>query len=261
MVIDAINQHINLSATQIKALSRADTGVGFDQCLLVEPSHEADVDFFYRIFNADGSEAGQCGNGARCLARFLQHTGLSRKPNITVTTSTTRMRLRVNEDDSVTVDMGIPRWQPAQIPLHMPKQQISYQLPLKNGEAALVHALSIGNPHAVSLVTDVAHAPVTTLGQEISEHILFPEQVNAGFMQIINPEHLRLRVYERGCGETQACGSGAVAAAAVGRACYGMSEKIYVELPGGKLLIEWPDTQGSIFLTGPATFIYEGLLL
>ena len=260
MVIDAIHQHVDLSPSQIAALGRRDTGVGFDQCLLVETAHSADVDFFYRIFNADGQEVGQCGNGARCLARFLQHYQLTNKQLITVSTHTTRMQLQINDDDTVTVNMGKPKLAPSDIPLLASVQQSLYNAPLKNNEACEFHAINVGNPHAVLIVSNLHSANIDLLGKFISEHPLFPEQTNVGFMEIINTNHIRLRVYERGCGETQACGSGAVAAAAVGRLYHQLTEHIKVSLPGGDLLVHWPTIDGDIFLTGPATFVYEGSL-
>ncbi len=261
MVIDALNQQINLQPQQIRALSRRDTGIGFDQCLLVEASKEVGIDFFYRIFNADGQEVGQCGNGARCLARFVHHYGLSSKKSIEVATCTTKMQLTLNNDNSVTVNMGNPKLHPDDIPLDAIHPADLYPLLLNDGSSWKIHAISVGNPHAVTVVDNLAATALDTLGKEISEHLLFPEQANAGFMKIIDPNHLHLRVYERGCGETRACGSGAVAAAAVGRLWHKMAEQIYVSLPGGELRVDWPDTNGPIYLTGPASFVYEGVLM
>lgn len=261
MVIDALHQQINLQANQIKALARRDTGVGFDQCLLVEASKEEGFDFFYRIFNADGQEVGQCGNGARCLARFVHHYGLTNKKNIAVATYSTKMQLQLNDDETVTVDMGNPKLNPEDIPLLANHAAVLYQLPLSDGSSCKVHAISVGNPHALTVVDNLELAPVETLGKQISEHPLFPEQANAGFMQILDANHIRLRVYERGCGETRACGSGAVAAAAIGRLNHRLASQIQVSLPGGELVVYWPDTKGPIYLTGPASFVYEGMLM
>lgn len=261
MVIDAINQEVNLSPEHIRRLASRHRGVGFDQCLLVEPSRSPDSDFFYRIFNADGNEVGQCGNGARCLARFVQYYGLSNKTTITVATATTRLQLHLNQDNSVSVDMGTPRLQPHDIPLKAPQQQAAYTFTFANYPEVQLHALSVGNPHAVLRVDDLSTAPVGTLGKAISEHALFPEQSNAGFMQILAPNHIKLRVYERGCGETQACGSGAAAAAAAGRLFHQLQGQIRVSLTGGDLLVDWPDTSKALLLTGPAEFVYEGVLL
>nr|WP_231852288.1 diaminopimelate epimerase [Legionella micdadei] len=261
MVIDAIHQQINFTPSEISALARRDTGVGFDQCLLVEASNDPEIDFFYRIFNADGQEVGQCGNGARCLARFVHHYGLTTKKTISVATCTTRMQLTLNENGAITVDFGQPKLKPEDIPLLANHQAVLYSLPFDDGSSCQIHAINVGNPHAVSIVEDITKAPVATLGKEISEHPLFPEQTNAGFMQIVDKNHIRLRVYERGCGETKACGSGALAAAAVGRLYHHLAEQIHIELPGGELIVDWPDTKSSISLTGSAAFVYEGVLM
>lgn len=260
MVIDGVNQKIDLQKEQIARLSNRYTGIGFDQCLLIEPSRASGVDFSYRIFNADGQEVGQCGNGARCLALFARHYGLTKQQKLTVATKTTTMHLTINSNDSVTVNMGVPKLKPSDIPLQMPQQQSLYQLPLKNGQTITLHTINVGNPHAVLIVDDLTMAPVQELGQELSIHSYFPEQTNVGFMQIINHEHIKLRVYERGCGETNACGSGAVAAAAIGRLYHALGETIKVSLLGGDLMIDWADTNAAIYLTGPARFVYEGEL-
>ena len=261
MVIDGINQKINLSSEQIALLSQRNTGIGFDQYLLIERSQKDGVDFNYRIFNADGQEVGQCGNGARCLALFVTHYGLTTKKKLTVATKTTQMNLQINEDKSVTVDMGIPNLNPAYIPFISDSQSSEYSLDLDEVRTVLIHAISVGNPHAVLVVPDVLTATVDSLGPLISLHPRFPEQTNTGFMQIIDKQHIKLRVFERGCGETQACGSGAVAAAAIGRLYHQLAQKITVSLPGGDLVIDWPEVNGPIYLTGPATFVYEGMLL
>lgn len=259
-IIDAVNQSIHLSSEQIVTLARRDTGIGFDQLLIVEASQQPSIDFFYRIFNANGQEVGQCGNGARCLARFVHQYGLTQKHTIQVATRTTHMQLQINPDQTVTVEMEQPNLNPEAIPLHVPQQDTHYQLSLRNGKQYIVHALSVGNPHAVMRVAHVEQAPVQDLGKQISEHKLFPEQTNVGFMQIISSSQIHLRVYERGCGETQACGSAAVAAMAVGRLYYQLDEQVTVYLPGGKLIVHWPSLKSPIFLTGPATFVYEGVL-
>lgn len=258
MVIDAIHQDIKLSPSTIAALSDRQTGVGFDQCLLIEESHEPNIDFFYRIFNADGQEVSQCGNGARCLARFVEHHGLSHRQTIRVATKTTRMTLHRNPDETVTVDMGHPKSHPSDIPLSAMKQSVLYSLPLDTNQVAEVHAIHVGNPHAVMVVSDTR--VIEHFGRAVSQHPLFPEQTNAGFMNIINPNHIHLRVYERGVGETRACGSGAVAAVAVGRLYHQLASEVTVSLPGGDLSVSWPSLESSIRLTGPATFVYEGVL-
>ena len=261
IVIDGVRQAIHLTPADIRRLSPRETGIGFDQCLLVEPSSEPGVDFFYRIFNANGEPVGQCGNGARCIARFIQHYGLSTSRTLSVATNTTRLSLQLNTDDTVTVNMGQPQLDPALIPMHASLQAVTYSISLGEDITTDVHALSIGNPHAILIVDNLATAPVSRLGKIVCEHPLFPEQTNVGFLKLDTPNHIHLRVYERGCGETQACGSGAVAAAAVGRLYYQLDERIRVSVPGGDLWVDWADIKGPIFLTGPATFVYEGHLL
>lgn len=259
VVFDAVNQTVPVSKDFIKQIGDRHTGIGFDQCLLVEPSHDSSIDFYYRIFNADGSEVGQCGNGARCLARFIQRQGLSQKEHLTVATKSTLLKLRLNSDETVTVDMGRPQFSPSNIPLLSPKEENDYSIELQN-QRITFHALSLGNPHAVIDVSEVSAAPVETIGSQLSHHSVFPEQANVGFMQRISDSHIKLRVFERGCGETKACGSGAVAAAAIGHRFYSMASEITLSLPGGDLLISWPDVQGSIYMTGPAVFVYDGTL-
>lgn len=260
IVIDGIHQQINLSPQQVATMAQRNTGIGFDQCLLIEPSQQEGIDFNYRIFNADGQEVGQCGNGARCLALFAQYYGLTDKNHLTVATNTTQMNLHINSDATVSVDMGIPQLTPSAIPLIAEQQAVEYSLELPHNKKVSLHALSVGNPHAVFVVEDTATAPVHTLGKQISLHPSFPAQANVGFMQIMSPQHIRLRVYERGCGETQACGSGAVAAAAIGRLYHQLDQQIKVTLPGGDLFIDWPALNESITLTGPAVFVYEGTI-
>lgn len=258
IVIDRINQDLNLKPEQIAKLAHRNTGIGFDQMLLIERSNHTEIDFNYRIFNADGHEVGQCGNGARCLALFAKHYGLSNKNHLRVATKTTQMNLHINQDHTVSVDMGIPQLHPAAIPLRAPQQATTYQLTLHDGNTVSLHAISVGNPHAVLLVNEVLNAPLSSIGHELSIHPDFPEQANVGFMQIISPQHIKLRVYERGCGETLACGSGAVAAVAIGQLYHQLSKQVQVSLAGGELIIDWPAQDKAIRLTGPATFVYEG---
>ena len=260
MVIDAIRQTVNLEPTMIAHLSQRDTGIGFDQCLVIEKSHDPKIDFFYRIFNANGQEVGQCGNGARCLARFVHHYGLTEKQSIHIATKTTKMHLHINADASVTVDFGQPQFNPKHIPLQAKTEQITYELPLKNNTNREVHAVSVGNPHAILPISQLDKMEIDDLGAQISFHPYFPEQTNVGFMEILSPEQIKLRVFERGCGETRACGSGAVAAVAIGRRYHQLAERVTVHLPGGDLIVEWPQLNSAIFLTGPAAFVYEGQL-
>lgn len=249
MVIDAVRQSVHLTPKQISQLACRHTGIGFDQCLLIEPSHQDHIDFFYRIYNADGSEVGQCGNGARCLARFVTHYELTHKKNITIATHSTQMSLHINKDDTVTVDMGQPHY-----------HSISSSI-LLNGHHYTFQEIDVGNPHAVLICDDVEQAPVDTIGKQLSQHPHFPNQCNIGFMQILAPDHIKLRVYERGCGETLACGSGAVAAMAIGTLFHGLEQKVTVSLPGGTLSIQWSNSTSPIFLTGPASFVFEGVIV
>lgn len=248
MVIDGIRQSIALTPEIVCALANRNTGIGFDQCLIIEAPTSTDTDFFYRIYNADGSEVGQCGNGARCLARFVERYGLTHKKMINVATATTRMSLQLNSNATVTVDMGHPHYELASTPNSLIIDNIAYEF----------HTLNLGNPHAVLMTNDINQAPVQTIGKQLSQHSFFPEQCNIGFMQLISPTHIKLRVYERGTGETQACGSGAVAAMAIGKLYHALAKDVTVSLPGGDLNVLWPENQASIYLTGDATFVYEG---
>jgi diaminopimelate epimerase len=261
MVIDGVSKSLDIRIADIIAWGERHTGIGFDQCLLVEKSTDPRIDFFYRIFNADGSEVGQCGNGARCLALFLVQKGLTKKKCISVSTKTTTMRLQINDNNTVTIEMAPPSFAPADIPLLSFDQQSEYELSLEDNKSISIHALSIGNPHAVTIVSDLTHINIDSVGLAISKHSAFPEQANVGFMKIVNPDQIDLRVYERGCGETKACGSGAVAAAVVGRLFYNMHETIQVNLPGGRLIVDWQGEGCPVYLTGGGTFVYEGKVL
>ncbi len=257
IVIDGINQNINLSEAQIAWLGDRNLGIGFDQCLIVQASNKDGVDFEYKIYNSNGKEVGQCGNGARCLASFIKAKGLSTKNSYVVATKTTVMHLKIEDDETVTIGLDKPILEPQKIPLLYSKQQTLYSIPLDFDNSCVVHALSVGNPHAVMLIDNIDDA-IVKYGKAISEHYLFPEQANVGFMRIISKSHIQLRVYERGCGETKACGSGAVAAAAVGILYHGLVDTVLVSLPGGDLKISWPDLQKNIFLNGPTKFVFSG---
>lgn len=260
MMIDAVNQNIALDKKTITALSNRHTGIGFDQCLLIEPSTRPDVDFCYRIFNADGGEVGQCGNGARALALFARRQGLTKKSRLTVATKTTTMQLQIHEDDQVSVNMGVPKWEACDIPLTNDYQSATLNLDFGEQGSCLAHCVNVGNPHAVLTVDELSVAPVATLGPKISTFAGFTEGANAGFMQIVNDSHIKLRVYERGSGETSACGSGAAAACAIGRLYHNLQETVTVSLTGGDLTIHWPTINSSLLLTGPAAFVYEGVI-
>ncbi len=256
VVIDAINQDINLNAEQIRFIANRHFGVGCDQLLLVEKP-TINADFRYRIFNADGGEVEQCGNGARCFARFVHDQGLSDKNEIAVETNTGIIYPQLEPDGQVSVNMGAPKFDPAALPFLADAQHLSYHI-THQGEAINIGAVSMGNPHAVYKVNDIDTAPVDTLGPVISTHTDFPQGVNAGFMQIINRGHIRLRVYERGAAETLACGTGACAAMVVGRQWGELDDSVKVDLPGGQLLIRWQGDADPVWMTGPATHVFEG---
>lgn len=260
MVVNGVTQKVFFSTELIKKLSDRHFGVGFDQLLVVEPPYDPDVDFHYRIFNADGSEVQMCGNGARCFVRFVVEHKLINRPEISVSTMAGLLKLKLNEDDSVTVDMGEPRFEPDKIPFKAPRRKNEYNLKLKDGSTLQGGVVSLGNPHLVTFWLDADTAPVATLGPELEAHPDFPEKVNVGFAQVLGEHELKLRVYERGCGETLACGSGACAAACVGIVQGRVSSPVTVSLPGGSLNISW-DNGSSVLMSGPAQRIYEGTII
>ena len=222
-----------------------------------ERAQTGNADFRYRIFNADGSEVGQCGNGARCFARFVHEEGLTVKDCVVVETASGLLTLNLLADDQVRVNMGIPALEPADIPFEASQRAVSY--PLQVGDKSLwISAVSMGNPHAVLLVEDVDNAPVASLGPLIERHPRFPQRVNAGFMQVLDRTQIRLRVFERGAGETTACGSGACAAVVAGRLQGLLEAQVRVTLPGGELVVSWAGEDSPVYLTGPATRVYEG---
>ena len=257
VVIDAINQSVFLTTEQIQQLADRHTGIGFDQLLLVETASTPAADFRYRIFNADGGEVGQCGNGARCFMQFVHDHGLSRKTTLQVETASGPLQLIRTDDGQVTVDMGVPRLEPMEIPFIAPARDITYTLET-NDIPLEIAAISVGNPHAVLLVDTVASAPVAELGPVIECHPRFPERVNVGFMEIVDADTIRLRVYERGAGETRACGSGACAAVVAGRLWGRLSAEVKVLLNGGELVVSWRGEGQPVLMTGPATTVYQG---
>lgn len=257
VVIDAINQSVNLSSETVRRLADRHFGIGFDQLLLVETPTGANVEFRYRIINADGSEVGQCGNGARCFARFVHDKGLTRSRRIPVETRAGRLELILREDGQVTVDMGTPGLEPKDIPFDAPRRAPRYTLAVAGGELELA-AVSLGNPHAVLTVPQVEAAPVAQLGPAIEAHPRFPDRVNVGFMEVVDRMHIRLRVFERGAGETLACGSGACAAVVAARVQELVDETVRVELRGGDLVVSWAGENQPVLMTGPASFVYEG---
>jgi diaminopimelate epimerase len=257
IVIDAINQAINLSPEQIRFLSDRHFGVGFDQLLLVEKPENANAGFKYRIFNADGSEVAQCGNGARCFARFVREKGLFAGDEITVDTDSGQLVLTFTDNGLVTVNMGIPKHKPTEIPLLANEEAQTYSVEI-NGILVEFGAVSMGNPHAVILVDDVTIAPVAKLGKLLESHPLFPERANIGFMQLISRRHIKLRVYERGAGETLACGSGACGAVVVGIEQGLLDNDVTVDLTGGQLAINWAGRGQPVYMTGSATTVFDG---
>jgi len=257
VVIDAINQQVALTPAQVRRLADRHFGIGCDQLLLVEAATSTGADFRYRIFNADGGEVAQCGNGARCFMQFVHEHGLSARPRIRVETLGGMLELVRNPDGQVTVNMGVPRLAPAGIPFTAAAQAVRYTLEV-DGRSYEIGALSLGNPHAVLRVDDIATAPVATLGPLIERHPRFPERVNAGFVQIEDAATVRVRVYERGAGETLACGSGACAAVVAGRLWGELDETVKVVLNGGELVISWPGEGHPVMMTGPATTVYQG---
>ncbi|MBY7698033.1 diaminopimelate epimerase [Vibrio alginolyticus] len=259
MVVDCITQNVFFSQDLIRRLADRHTGVGFDQLLVVEAPYDPETDFHYRIFNADGSEVEQCGNGARCFARFVRLKGLTNKYSISVSTKKGKMILNIEDDGEVTVNMGVPEFEPNKIPFKAKQKEKTYIM--RAGDNTLFcGAVSMGNPHVVTVVDDVDTAEVETLGPLLESHERFPERVNAGFMQVMSRDHIRLRVYERGAGETQACGSGACAAVAVGILQGLLDENVKVSLPGGELRIAWQGPDKPLFMTGPTTHVFDGQL-
>jgi diaminopimelate epimerase len=256
VVIDAVRQSVCLSADQVRHLADRHFGVGCDQVLIVEPA-KGDADFRYRIFNADGSEVAQCGNGARCFARFVHEKGLTSKESIRVETHAGQLVLNLVGESDVLVDMGIPGHQPAEIPLNVPEESLTYPI-LLDGQDYEFSAVSMGNPHAVLRVDDVRRAPVETVGPAIESHPLFPERVNVGFLEIVDRHQARLRVYERGSGETLACGSGACAAVVAGIEREWLDSPVDVSLPGGSLTIHWRGRGFPVMMQGPAVTVFEG---
>lgn len=255
MVVDGISQRFTVADYDLAALADRKTGIGFDQLLLVEAPTQKGNAFKYRIFNADGSEVSQCGNGARCFAKFVRDQGLTDLHDFWVETNAGRIMLSVQADGLVCVNMGIPGFEPSQIPLAVDTQQSQYTLDFEQQTLAF-SALEIGNPHAVFEVDSVTEAPVEALGTHLQTHALFPQRVNAGFFERLSSDEINLRVFERGVGETQACGSGACAAVITGIQRGLLSHTVMVNLPGGTLKIEYAGAGEPVLLSGPATTVY-----
>lgn len=266
MVLDLVTQQWCPSTAQVRSWADRKTGIGYDQLLLIEPPTDPDADFRYRIFNADGDEVEQCGNGARCAARYIAHRGLSPKPELLMQTLGGPITTRLIDGDQVEVDMGEPRLRPAEVPFNpaaqpgavrIPGSEQTYQMEVM-GEMRQFVPLSVGNPHCVLFVNNVADAPVETVGPALVGHPIFPEGANIGFCQVVDRGFVRLRVFERGVGETRACGTGACAAVVAARLLDKVGSRVKVSLPGGKVRIGWQGTGTTVTLTGPATLVFEG---
>jgi diaminopimelate epimerase len=257
VVIDAVTQNINLSAAVVRRIADRHLGIGCDQVLIVEPPSSTDIDFNYRIFNSDGSEVEQCGNGARCLARFVRDRKLSGKESIRVKTMNRIIGLSINKDNTISVDMGIPQFEPKDLPFEAECRSANYPIDLGDQTVAIA-AISMGNPHAVMFVDDIDSAPVSTIGSKIEKHYRFPNKVNVGFVEVVNRRHVKLRVHERGSGETRACGSGACAAAVATIQKGLVDSPVTVALTGGNLTINWPGEGHSLMMSGQAITSFHG---
>ncbi|AUM01388.1 diaminopimelate epimerase [Rhodocyclaceae bacterium] len=260
VVIDATREPVELTPERVRRIADRHFGVGCDQLLVVEPPSQAGVDFRYRIFNADGGEVEQCGNGARCFVRFVHDKGLTAKREIRVETRAGIIAPRLEDDGQVTVDMGVPVLEPARIPFLSDSDAVVQPLDV-DGLMVPITAVSMGNPHAVQVVADVDAAPVAIQGPLIERHPRFPARVNAGFMQVVSPSRIRLRVFERGAGETLACGTGACAAVVAGILRGLLRSPVRVQTRGGELEIAWAGGDAPVMMTGPAVTVFEGEMM
>ena len=258
VAIDGVRRNFRGTPALFRHLGDRRFGVGCDQIVVVEPPTGPGADFDYSIFNSDGSEAGMSGNGARCLARFIRDEQLSGKDRIRLRTRTTNIELQLLPDGQVRVDTGVPRFEPADLPFTAPARAQRYTVTLDDGGMIEIGAASMGNPHAVIETRDVASAPVEAIGRALQSHPAFPQRVNVGFLQVVDTGHAKLRVYERGAGETLACGSGACAAMAVGRLWGRLGESVEMQLRGGALRLEWAGEGRPLYMTGPAVTVYRG---
>ena len=256
VIIDGVNQSVRLNMDQLCLLADRHFGVGCDQVLLVEKA-KGNADFRYRIFNADGSEAEQCGNGARCFARYVRDKGMTQKDEIRVETINGLILPKLENNGEVTVNMGIPKFEPQEVPFVAEKRKLIYTLEI-NDKRVELSVLSMGNPHAVQIVEDINLAPVLVEGALIEHHKSFPRHVNAGYMQVVSRKHINLRVYERGAGETLACGSGACAAAVTGITRGLLDSTVKVSTLGGSLVVRWEGENYPVWMTGPATAVFDG---
>ena len=257
MVVDLITQRAYLDHLTIQRLADRHFGVGFDQLLIVEPPDVPNADFKYRIFNADGSEVEQCGNGVRCFARFVHERQLTQKTKIKVETKAGIVEPELGLHGWVRVNMGYPKFLPQDIPFIAEEPESLYDIDLSNRQKLTIDVVNMGNPHAVTIVPDVLTADVATIGPQVESHVRFPQRVNSCFLQIIDEKHARLRVFERGVGETLACGTGACAAAVSGIRRGLLANKVEIELAGGKLQIEWKEGD-VVWMTGPTSKVYDG---
>ncbi|MEH6471498.1 MAG: diaminopimelate epimerase [Halopseudomonas sp.] len=257
MVVDLITQRVRFSPERVRKLADRNFGVGFDQLLLVETPTDPDMDFKYRIFNADGSEVENCGNGARCFARFVSRKRLTGKKNIAVQTAKGPLYLTLADNNNVRVDMGAPILEPKQVPFIADATSASHPIDV-DGQTYAISAVSMGNPHGVLVVDSVDSAPVDTLGPALEKHHRFPERANIGFMEIVSRNEIKLRVFERGVGETQACGTGACAAVVAGQRLGLLDHQVTANLSGGKIDISWKGDGTSVIMNGSATTVYEG---
>jgi diaminopimelate epimerase len=257
VMIDAISQQVRLTPERARAIADRNFGVGCDQVLVVQAPEHPDADFRYRIFNSDGNEVENCGNGARCFALFVRQRQLTGRKTICVETAGGLMTLRVQDNDQVSVDMGVPRLAPQDVPFEAPQAAPVYPLNVA-GQQLEISAVSMGNPHAVTVVEDLDLFPVTELGPQVGSHPLFAKGANAGFMEVLDRQTVKLRVYERGAGETLACGTGACAAVVAGRLRDLLDAKVAVQLPGGTLTVEWQGEGQPVVMTGPATTVFHG---
>jgi len=259
MVVDLISQKAFLDTLTIQRLADRHLGIGFDQLLIVEPPDVPSADFKYRIFNADGSEVEQCGNGVRCFARFVHERQLTTKTKIKVQTKSGIVEPELGPNGWVRVNMGYPKFLPQDIPFIAQDVENLYDIDLSNHEQLTIDVVNMGNPHAVTIVPNVISADVARIGPQVESHERFPQRVNVGFMQIVDDKHARLRVFERGVGETLACGTGACAAAVSGIRRGLLSNSVEIELAGGQLLIEWREGE-VVWMTGPTATVYHGQL-
>ena len=260
VVLDGVRQHIHLSPEQLRMLADRHFGVGCDQILLVEKSQNPAVDFRYRIFNADGGEVEQCGNGARCFVRYVHDHKLTSKHEIVVETKSGLISPRLADDGRVTVNMGAPVFEPEKIPFVGDSDNLTHTLDINTAKIE-ISVVSMGNPHAVQLVNDVESAPVNIHGPLVERHACFPKRVNVGFMQILDRGHIKLRVFERGAGETLSCGTGACAAVVAGIRRDLLDQTVHVATRGGTLTINWEGGNSPVLMTGPAISVFEGEII